>query len=1664
MESDNDDSNATGNGKETPSNSQILRPRRNVMQKNVEYGNGLHWIEEKDLKKALYASLQESKKLKPNEIDVDASDSLMTGMGQGRKRKHDAAVNGDESGDSAKRAKVHAQRKFAQGSNPASPTVTPIKVKSQTPAAVEFIPMKRPKTEDFLTFLCLRGTPILPSSFNFFNAAATNESNGDNRCQSPFSADIAEKPKSQSRISGKVSKAASLMAQVKTRNGNKKLPETTAFSSSESSISDSENDSFKMAHTTGNHLNKRQGKLVAGSTNNGTLKCRREMTNSRVFNNLRESSSVLALKQKYRQQRIAKEKEALVRAKKPEVSVKKDLSNVCKVKSDVRLVIDKWPNTDLSTVKLSSLSTITDKTSKSKPLVNSSADNGTAVVTEKKTASSLKTAASQVNGDQTLKKPVTRNAAILLQAARDKAQQEEKELEKEKATKLASKAAAEDAKKKQSESKNDSNQICDYEKHLPLLESEHSYVKRLPASEVNIPKQKCGSLKNSSDFSSSDDEPLVKKKEGVTRGLQKQFTVASKRGKASSTYITRSVRSCDQAVSVETATKSSVSSRPTRKTKEAASVYLELLGQRLNSCDDDYEVPPKPNSLINRDYKKQLFVTPEKQKLHSLRGGKYKEAQISDTKMKSAQNLDSSTSSSTSSSSSTTTNSSSSSTSSTSTSTTSTSPSTSNSSPEMTNKVALKTIRPTKKWPLGKSPTVVQCLNTPLERIDVVKTRDFMRKLSDARFNLARDQAGKICSKKVPHTRQMNIVQNIEEPKYLVKNNLAKVQDRKKYPNMPECSGKSVVKVTKQRPVESSMTRSNLMKSQNKKLKAKPLKKGPEVLTKNSVAGTSMQRLNKNRNKHQDEDESSSSDSSSYTPAPPPKVVPYKRGPGRVPAMHALRHIPIPDISDSTSTESSDEEDIPSKPEVTTISVRQNVTSNSVAVQVNLLNDISDFDDDCIWEPGFMESGIEGLFSLERTGTPLFQKTSPQTRNSWETENPSSSSKALLCKSGDPTPPKKIDVMGSQVNLCGNRMSNTPKKLLRCSTSSSSSPSPVVHKDVKRPVIERIDLESSSDDDSSGFHIPIGSFSGVKEAPVFHPTEKEFQDPLLYIEKIRAQAEKFGICKIIPPSPFKPECKISNEMRFTGHNQYVHKVFHRFGPNVQELSVIKKHLEAQKIEYDNPPLIGGMEVDLPRLFHTVQQYGGLKEVIEKKKWQKVADSMKIPKTALDKVSKLYEAYCKYLLPYDTLSRQEKQDIENKVCSERKKSRFAENDECVTKGRSMSLSSFYRIARNTMAMWCKNDAKPSEVEQEYWRIVNQRRHHVCVHAGNIDSSTFGYGFSSNKNSVFGKHPWNLKVLTNNQRNILRCMGPIMGVTIPTLHVSMLFTTGCWYRDPHCLPWIEYLHTGASKIWYSVPASQSCKFRDAMRKIVPEFCTNNPIWLPSDTAMVPPDLLIENGVTLNRLVQNSGQFVVVFPRVFTSTICGGYSVSESVSFAGSDWLEIAPIAFKEITDSCEPAVFSLQRVLLGIAKDNRISADVLNQVLPLLKDLRDQEYDMRKRLYSIGLKQSQHVESFEVKDSKNRQSRNTENQVEECEICQAICFVSLVHNKQDGVVYCLRHALEHLQKKKKDIKFSKLLYTYEIEELDGLIREKSSQLQVKDGNKRAVLKKSATKKAS
>jgi protein Jumonji len=601
---------------------------------------------------------------------------------------------------------------------------------------------------------------------------------------------------------------------------------------------------------------------------------------------------------------------------------------------------------------------------------------------------------------------------------------------------------------------------------------------------------------------------------------------------------------------------------------------------------------------------------------------------------------------------------------------------------------------------------------------------------------------------------------------------------------------------------------------------------------------------------------------------------------------------------------------------------------------------------------------------------------------------------------------------------------------------------------------------------NTGHRFPrLGQHAQMMEAPTFRPSEAEFKDPLRYIQKIRSYAEQFGMCRIIPPKSFKPECNVDDDMRFTAYNQYINRMLGRWGPNAKETAAIKKYLETQNVDTRAHPLVGGLEVDLPALYHAVQSFGGLTEVIQKKKWSKIAEYLRVARgsniTAAG--NKLDDIYVKWLLPYDTLSSVEREELlrlveeewaeQSREKAERSKVKFGsisddegseeeeeedEDQEAVVKGKSTSLTAFYRLARNLMSTIFRNEEPPHHtVEDEYWKIVADKDVHMQVCQGSIDTGLEGYGFPI-RNSSFASHPWNLKVLTNNPRSILRAMGKVMGVTQPTLHVGMLFTTGCWYRDPHGLPWIEYLHTGSPKIWYGIPDDHSLAFYTAMKQLVPTFCKNRKIWLPSDTTMVSPSLLVKHGVSVSRAVQQPGQFVVVFPKSYTSSLCTGYCVSESVYYAPVDWLVDVDSVFMDIKDSQEPMMFPLEKMLFSLAADSRATKFVLETIKPKIEKIRDRESELRKQVISLGIKVSERL-SLE-----NDSSKEEEDDEYECHVCNANLFVSLIANVDEENTYCLAHGIEYITENKNLAKSCKMLYTHTLEELREILKKLEERL--------------------
>ncbi|KAH9508893.1 hypothetical protein Btru_050394 [Bulinus truncatus] len=625
----------------------------------------------------------------------------------------------------------------------------------------------------------------------------------------------------------------------------------------------------------------------------------------------------------------------------------------------------------------------------------------------------------------------------------------------------------------------------------------------------------------------------------------------------------------------------------------------------------------------------------------------------------------------------------------------------------------------------------------------------------------------------------------------------------------------------------------------------------------------------------------------------------------------------------------------------------------------------------------------------------------------------------------------------------GSGNSEDSKKLPASRGKDSVAPRPKEHKDgsassPKKTPPKKAKLSSSSSG-TPPHSIPEDTI------PVFHPNEAEFMNPLSFISKIQPIAEPYGMCRIIPPPSWKLDSnRISDDVRFTPQVQQIHRLYKRWGPNVQHTAAINQHLLSENANISTTPQIGGVQIDLPQLYRLVEESGGPKKMSDKKHWARIADVMNIPKQAMDRTVRLYDIYCHHVFPYATLSSDEKHHLEEEVKAIYELQTV--EDDAITKGKSMPVSWFSRIARNIQSMWSKDDPTASQVETDYWRIVDERTQHVSVQCGHINTRAQASAFPTRKDSAYSKHPWNLNIIPESPDCLLKYLGPVSGITIPTLHMGMLYSTSCWSSDPHCLPYIQYLHTGVDIIWYCIPKSQRSKFRSAMSELTPTLLSNKPRWLKEDHVMVNPTLLKEHGVKVYRCVHKPRQFVVVFSGAYTATISCGYNISESVHFAvSSKWLPIGMEASLALTKSNERELFSMCALLCGLTQDDKVDAATLTEALPLFSSLVYRELDKRTQLHAAGLrseKRSVFSDSPPLGSNAKKRFSILENE-KVCEICDRICYLSMVLNEQDEQVLCLEHGLKHIQKKK-NLKSTRLYLRYNQAELEAMLKNAKDRL--------------------
>ncbi|XP_063604262.1 protein Jumonji-like [Penaeus indicus] len=182
--------------------------------------------------------------------------------------------------------------------------------------------------------------------------------------------------------------------------------------------------------------------------------------------------------------------------------------------------------------------------------------------------------------------------------------------------------------------------------------------------------------------------------------------------------------------------------------------------------------------------------------------------------------------------------------------------------------------------------------------------------------------------------------------------------------------------------------------------------------------------------------------------------------------------------------------------------------------------------------------------------------------------------------------------------------------------------------------------------------------------------------------------------------------------------------------------------------------------------------------------------------------------------------------------------------------------------------------------------------------------------------------------------------------------------------------------------------------------------------------------------------------------------GSQIAETFDEIGTIFFKAAhnlsSLSFKALHECCEPSMFSLDRLVLSVITDPRVTLDGLLRARELALQVVEKEKRLRAELSDIGLQAS---ERLSTPDShRKKKSRFIEDEEENmCEVCRQNLYVALVTNSQEEAVYCLEHALIFLKQNPTHLEYCKLMYTYSLSELDISLKQMDERIHIKSGKK-------------
>lgn len=524
----------------------------------------------------------------------------------------------------------------------------------------------------------------------------------------------------------------------------------------------------------------------------------------------------------------------------------------------------------------------------------------------------------------------------------------------------------------------------------------------------------------------------------------------------------------------------------------------------------------------------------------------------------------------------------------------------------------------------------------------------------------------------------------------------------------------------------------------------------------------------------------------------------------------------------------------------------------------------------------------------------------------------------------------------------------------------------------------------------------------VQDAPVFYPTEEEFEDTLKYIASIHHKAEAYGICRIVPPPSWKPPCPLTQKDKWETS---------KFSTRVQRVDKLQNRSSMSKIlKFNN------QKRKRRRCTKTAIDPGshctGMPDVSESANYEAGFGFEAGPEFTLDS----YQKYADHF-----------------------KSQYFRGNIANVEG---------------------NKSKPQEqreptlenIEGEYWRLVEKPTEEIEVlYGADLETGVFGSGFPkvsnptvSSSDEKYVKSGWNLNNFPRLPGSVLSYeSSDISGVLVPWLYIGMCFSSFCWHVEDHHLYSLNYMHWGAPKMWYGVPGKDALKLEAAMKKHLPDLFEEQPDLLHKLVTQLSPSILKSDDVPVFRCVQNAGEFVLTFPRAYHAGFNSGFNCAEAVNVAPVDWLPHGQNAIELYRQQGRKTSISHDKLLLGAARDAVKAHWEINLLRKnTLDNLRWRDVCGKDGILSKALKARVEIEQvrrdFLCKSSQSLKMENGFDATSEREC--SVCFFDL-HLSAAGCQYCspdkyacLNHA-KQLCSCSWGAKF--FLFRYDITELNILV---------------------------